>query len=81
MIGKIAIGSSFGGVIRYAMEKQKASLLMAEGVRTGEVRFMIKDFNMQRKMNPDLTKAVGHISLSWSMQDAALLSLLHAVVQ
>jgi len=63
------------------MEKQKASLLMAEGVRTGEVRFMIKDFNMQRKMNPDLTKAVGHISLSWSMQDAALLSLLHAVVQ
>jgi hypothetical protein len=74
MIGKITIGSSFGGVIRYAMEKQEASLLLSEGVRTGEVRAMIDDFNMQRKLNPDLTKAVGHISLSWSKEDAARLS-------
>ncbi|MCE7072553.1 relaxase/mobilization nuclease domain-containing protein [Dyadobacter sp. CY327] len=29
---------------------------------------------MQRKVNPDLTKAVGHISLSWSKEDAARLS-------
>lgn len=70
MIGKVTIGSSFGGVIRYAMEKQEASLLLAEGVRTEQVRTMIDDFNMQRKLNPDLTKAVGHISLSWSNEDA-----------
>ncbi|MCF2490749.1 relaxase/mobilization nuclease domain-containing protein [Dyadobacter sp. CY347] len=74
MIGKVTIGCSFGGVVRYVMEKQEATLLMAEGVRTGEVRCMIEDFNMQRKVNPDLTKAVGHISLSWSKQDQAMLS-------
>ncbi|WAC11472.1 relaxase/mobilization nuclease domain-containing protein [Dyadobacter pollutisoli] len=74
MIGKVTIGNSFGGVIRYAMQKQEASLLLAEGVRTGEVRAMIDDFNLQRKLNPDLTKAVGHVSLSWSAQDAARLS-------
>jgi hypothetical protein len=74
MIGKVTIGSNFGGVIRYAMQKQEASLLMAEGVRTGEVQSMIEDFNMQRRLNPDLTKVVGHISLSWSMQDQSRLS-------
>jgi hypothetical protein len=74
MIGKVKIGSNFGGVVRYVIEKQEATLLMAEGVRTGEVRAMIQDFNMQRKVNPDLTKAVGHISLSWSKEDAARLS-------
>ncbi|MCF2520074.1 relaxase/mobilization nuclease domain-containing protein [Dyadobacter sp. CY351] len=74
MIGKVTIGSSFGGVIRYAMEKQEASLLLSEGVRTDQVRSIIDDFNMQRKLNPDLTKAVGHISLSWSKEDAARLS-------
>ena len=74
MIGKVTIGSSFGGVIRYAMEKQEATLLMAEGVRTGQVRAMIDDFNMQRKLNPKLTKAVGHISLSWSNEDTARLT-------
>ncbi|WP_026632846.1 relaxase/mobilization nuclease domain-containing protein [Dyadobacter alkalitolerans] len=74
MIGKVTIGSSFGGVIRYAMQKKEASLLMAEGVRTGEVGSMIEDFNMQRRLNPDLTKAVGHISLSWSKQDQARLT-------
>jgi len=74
MIGKIAIGSSFGGVIRYAMQKQEASLLLAEGVRTDQVSWMIDDFNMQRKLNPDLRKATGHISLSWSKEDAARLT-------
>jgi hypothetical protein len=74
MIGKVTIGSSFGGAVRYVIQKQEASLLLAEGVRTGEVWAMIDDFNLQRKLNPDLTKAVGHISLSWSAQDAARLS-------
>ena len=74
MIGKVTIGNNFGGVVRYVMEKQEASLLLAEGVRTDEVRSIIDDFNMQRKLNPDLTKAVGHISLSWGKEDAARLS-------
>lgn len=74
MIGKVTIGSSFGGVVRYAMEKQEATLLLAEGVRAEQVRTMIDDFNMQRKLNLDLRKAVGHISLSWSKQDQARLT-------
>ncbi|WAC12970.1 relaxase/mobilization nuclease domain-containing protein [Dyadobacter pollutisoli] len=74
MIGKVMIGSSFGGVLRYTMEKQEASLLLSEGMRTDQVHSMIDDFNMQRKLNPNLTKAVGHISLSWSKEDAALLT-------
>jgi hypothetical protein len=74
MIGKVMIGSSFGGVVRYTMQKQQATLLLAEGVRAEQIRTMIDDFNMQRKLNPDLTKAVGHISLSWSKEDAARLT-------
>ena len=74
MIGKVMIGSSFGGVVRYTMQKQQATLLLAEGVRAEQVRTMIDDFNMQRKLNLDLRKAVGHISLSWSKEDAARLS-------
>ncbi|MCE7072605.1 relaxase/mobilization nuclease domain-containing protein [Dyadobacter sp. CY327] len=74
MIGKVTIGSNFGGVIRYVMQKQEASLLLSEGVRTGKVQAMIEDFNMQRKLNLELTKSVGHISLSWSKQDQARLS-------
>ncbi|WP_051350352.1 hypothetical protein [Dyadobacter alkalitolerans] len=57
MIGKVTIGSSFGRVVRYAMEKQEASLLLAEGVRKGQVHSMIDDFNMQRKLNPDLKRS------------------------
>ena len=74
MIGKVMIGSSFGGVVRYTMQKQQATLLLAEGVRAEQIRTMIDDFNMQRKLNPDLTKAVGHISLSWSKEDTARLT-------
>jgi hypothetical protein len=59
MIGKVTVGSNFGGVVRYVIEKQEATLLMAEGVRKGEVQAMIQDFNMQRKVNPDLTKLSG----------------------
>lgn len=69
MIGKVKTGKSFGGCIRYNLERQEATILHADGIRTGCIAHIIQDFNMQRKMNPELEQAVGHIVLSWSMHD------------
>lgn len=74
MIGKVITGKSFGGCVRYVVQKQDAETLYAEGVRAQQVDQTIRDFNMQRKANPDLGKAVGHIALSWSSYDHSKLS-------
>lgn len=74
MIGKITIGSNFGGAVRYVMQKEKAVVLHGEGVRTQDVKSAIHDFNAQRQMNPELGKAVGHLVLSWSAFDKNKLS-------
>lgn len=74
MIGKIMIGSNFGGAVRYVMQKKQAIVLHGEGVRTQDVKSTINDFNAQRKMNPELGKAVGHLVLSWSAFDKDKLS-------
>jgi hypothetical protein len=74
MIGKVITGKSFGGCIRYVVQKQDAVILDAAGIRIQEASQMINDFNLQRKFNPDLGKAVGHIVLSWSVNDAAKLN-------
>ncbi|MDB5005776.1 MAG: mobilization protein [Mucilaginibacter sp.] len=70
MIGKIPKpGKSFGGCIEYNVLKKEAAILYADGVRIDKIAHTIADFNMQRKMNPGLGQAVGHISLSWSPED------------
>jgi len=69
MIGKVMTGKSFGGCVRYVVQKQAAVLLAAEGIRTATVSAMVADFNLQRSLNPELGKAVGHIALSWSVHD------------
>lgn len=69
MIGKVKIGKSFGGCIRYNLEREQAIILYANGIRTDSIGHIIDDFNMQRKMNPELGQAVGHIVLSWSAND------------
>jgi hypothetical protein len=70
MIGKIPKpGKSFGGCIEYNVLKKEAAILYADGVRIDKIAHTIDDFNMQRKMNPGLGQAVGHISLSWSPDD------------
>ncbi|QRR00892.1 relaxase/mobilization nuclease domain-containing protein [Dyadobacter sandarakinus] len=74
MIGKIMIGSSFGGAVRYVMQKEQAIVLHGEGVRTQDVKSTIQDFNAQHSMNPGLGKAVGHLVLSWSEFDRGKLS-------
>lgn len=74
MIGKVITGRSFGGCIRYVVQKHDAVVLDAAGVRMQQVNQIINDFNLQRKYNPNLGKAVGHIALSWSVKDAAKLN-------
>jgi hypothetical protein len=74
MIGKVITGKSFGGCIRYVVQKHDATVLDAAGIRIQEANQIINDFNLQRKFNPDLGKAVGHIVLSWSINDTAKLN-------
>jgi len=69
MIGKVMTGRSFGGVVRYNLQKEDAVLLAARGIRTDSIQSMTDDFNLQRKINKELGKAVGHIALSWSLHD------------
>ena len=74
MIGKIMIGKSFAGCIRYAVSKKDAVILAADGIRIDQLGHIIADFDMQRKSNPGLGMAVGHIALSWSSNDLSLLT-------
>jgi hypothetical protein len=74
MIGKVMIGKSFGGCVRYNVLKPEALILHADGVRIDSVQTIINDFNLQRKMNPNLEKAVGHNALNWSINDKEKLS-------
>ncbi len=69
MIGKVMTGRGFGGVVRYNLQKEDAVLLAARGIRTDSIQSMTDDFNLQRKINKELGKAVGHIALSWSIND------------
>lgn len=74
MIGKNMTGRSFGGCVRYVLNRKEATLLEVSGVRCINAASMIKDFNIQRMMNPKLGKAVGHLVLSWSKEDLPKLS-------
>jgi hypothetical protein len=74
MMGKPITGRSFGGCIRYVVDKQEAKILAAEGVRMQNASTLAHDFNLQRKMRPELGKAVGHLVLSWSKEDLSKLS-------
>jgi hypothetical protein len=70
MIGKIPKpGKSFKGLLEYNLLKKDATILDADGIRIDNIAHTINDFNMQRKMNPNLGQAVGHIALSWSEND------------
>jgi hypothetical protein len=73
MIGKITSGKSFGGCVRYVVQKQGAEVLWGEGIRLENTAQMTRDFNMQRLLNPDLEKTVAHISLNFSTKDEGLL--------
>ncbi len=70
MIGKITKGGSFKGCVRYVLGKDKAELLAVSGVLMGDATTIAENFEAQQQLNPEIKKPVGHISLSYSPQDA-----------
>lgn len=74
MIAKIVQGQGFRGVIGYVLDKEKASLLYAEGVRIKDKESIVKSFIAQQKLNPKIAKPVAHISLDFSVQDKSRLT-------
>ena len=74
MIGKISKGATFHGCVKYAMSKDEAKLLAAEGVLIGTVKEISDSFEMQRAMRPTIKQPVGHIALSYKPEDAPRLT-------
>ncbi|WDF69598.1 relaxase/mobilization nuclease domain-containing protein [Sphingobacterium oryzagri] len=75
MIAKVIIGKSFGGCVRYLLEREQSAIIDSTGVRDYDIKAIIADLNAQRKMRPQLGNAVGHTVLSWSNEDRNKLSL------
>lgn len=69
MIGKIVKGRSFKGCISYVLGDKNAQILATEGVLATDTKSIINSFYMQSLLNPNLSKCVGHIPLSFSPDD------------
>ena len=69
MIGKLKIGCSFGGCIRYVTGKDEAKIIAFDGVLLGTNAEMAQSFELQRQLNPRIKKPVGHIALSFKPED------------
>jgi len=69
MIGKVMKRAAFKGCVNYVLKKQDAKLLSADGVLLENRNSIIKSFNTQRLMKPNIKHPVGHISLSYSPDD------------
>ena len=75
MIAKIVKGSDFRGVINYILDPKKGTeLIDSTGVRTDSISHIVQSFIDQAELNPRVGKVVGHISLSFSVQDSSKLS-------
>ena len=81
MIIKTKIGKSFGGCVRYNLERDEAEILHVEGVRADSVQHMTEDFNQLRKQNPELGKAVWHTSISFAPEDNVTPELIKNITQ
>lgn len=70
MIAKITQGSSFKGVVNYILDKEKdAKILICDGLFVENKNTIAMSFDAQSKMNPKVTKPVGHISLAFHKED------------
>ena len=70
MIAKIVKGSSFRGVVSYILDKGKdAKILVCDGLFAEDKDTIAMSFEAQSKMNPKVTKPVGHISLAFHKED------------
>ena len=70
MIAKIVKGSSFKGVVSYILDKEKdAKILVCDGLFAEGKDTIAMSFEAQSRMNPKVTKPVGHISLAFHKED------------
>ena len=70
MIAKIVKGSSFKGVVNYILDKEKdAKILVCDGLFAENRNTIAMSFEAQSRMNPMVTKPVGHISLAFHKED------------
>ena len=70
MIAKIVKGSNFKGVVNYILDKEKdARILVCDGLFAENKETIAGSFEAQVRMNPKVTKPVGHIALAFSKED------------
>ena len=70
MIAKIIKGSNFKGVVSYILDKEKdAKTLVCDGLFAENKETITGSFEAQARMNPRITKPVGHIALAFSKED------------
>ena len=70
MIAKITKGNAFGGAVKYIIDKAKETQIIAhEGLRVKNIDSVVQSFEAQARLNPNLSKKVGHTSLNFSVQD------------
>ena len=70
MIAKIVKGSNFKGVVNYILDKKKdAKILVCDGLFAENKGTIAGSFEAQARMNPKVTKPVGHIALAFSKED------------
>ena len=70
MIAKIVKGSNFKGVVNYILDKEKdAKILVCDGLFAENKETIAGSFEAQARMNPRVTKPVGHIALTFSKED------------
>ena len=70
MMAKIIKGKGFKGCVNYILDSKKGTTLLdAKDVRLKSKASIIQSFVSQAKLNPNLSKSVGHISLNFSAQD------------
>lgn len=75
MIAKIVTGKSFGGAVRYLLEKSgHARMIDSDGVELSDIRSLIGSFNFQRNARPEKVEVVGHISLAFHKDDTPRLT-------
>ena len=71
MVAKISKGNNFGGAVRKVLlEKNGAMLLDSLGVLATDRKSIIESFRFQCQLRPDIKDTVGHLSLSFSVEDA-----------
>ena len=68
MIAKVVQGRGFKGVVNYVLDKNKAELLAADGLRLSTKDSVVRSFITESNLNP-IAKPVAHISLDFSAQD------------